>query len=164
MQIAEAVRAGFAHFQEHRNTADNEAVGRLRDDMKEGFRVINERLDRVDSSLTQGVGRFAVSDTKIARMEKDIDELKRKSPTSPIPAIREPKSEGGDEPPLVSQKFWNAIWLGIAGSIGAGIVAGSLMLSRAAAAPPASTPTVVPASVAPASTPAPAPTPAPTTP
>lgn len=131
LQIVEAIQTGLSQYHKEKDSVDTETVQRLREDMRDGFNRVNERLDRVDSSLVQGVGRFAVSDTKIARMEDDIKELKRRTPTAPMPVIREAKKEEGeDEAPVVSQKFRNAIWLGIAGSVGAALFAGLMLITK----------------------------------
>lgn len=127
-QIVEAIQAGLARYQDKRNAVDINMLERLRADMNEGFRkvdnnfgMVNGRLDTMDSRLGQGTSRFAVQETKMSRVEKDIEELRRTATTERLLTSQSPEAET-DEREVVSNKFKNAIWLGIAGSIGAGIV------------------------------------------
>jgi hypothetical protein len=87
------------------------------------FEKVNIRLDTMDGRLGQGTSRFAVLETKSARAEEDIKELKHAATTERLLAIQGAEKEPEtDEHSVVSNKFKNAIWLGIAGSIGAGVM------------------------------------------
>lgn len=127
-QMVAAMMQALESYQQRRETVDVKTLERLREDMNEGFRKVdtgfervNVRLDAMDTRFSQGTSRFAVQETKMARAEEDIKELKRVSTTERLLAVQAPEKES-DEGPVVSNKFKNAIWLGIAGSIGAGIV------------------------------------------
>ncbi len=159
-QIVAAIQAGLERYQAKRDTVDIKMFERLCEDVNEGFRKVNGnfekvngRLDTMDGRLGQGTSRFAVLETKSERAEKDIEELKRTATTERLLALQGAEKEPEtDEHSVVSNKFKNAIWLGIAGSIGAGLMVLAGMAFKptepaAPQAPPATTsPPVTPAS------------------
>lgn len=150
-QIVNAIQAGLESYQAKRNTVDIRMFERLSQDVRDGFEKVNGRLDVMDSKFGQGTGRFAVLETKSARAEKDIEELKRVATTERLLAVQNPEKESkSDEAPVVSNKFKNAIWLGLAGSIGAGLMVLAGMAFKATDppqnAPVTTSPPVTPAS------------------
>jgi hypothetical protein len=152
-QIVAAIQLGMERYQRERDTVDIKMLDRLRDDMNDGFNRVNGRLDAMDSRFGQGTSRFAVQEVKMARAEQDIAELKRTSTTERQLVVQAVEKEAdSDEHSVVSNKFTNAIWLGIAGSIGVGItILAGIAFKSVEPAPKADPPATVSPPVTPAS-------------
>jgi hypothetical protein len=93
----------------------------IRGDLEDGtleFRQLNSRLELIERQQKRGT---------TSSMHPAI-RSRSEAPTVIVPAVKAHPVEDPEEKPLISPKVWNALILGLVGTIGAGI--GALVVAR----------------------------------